>query len=117
MSDPVSPRDDHAPGAAPSGDDWARIAADPDFRHLLASKAKFLVPATIFFVAYYFALPVLVAYAPALMERPVLGKVNIAYLFALSQFFMAWILAGLYVVVAAGWDRKAAAVLRKFGRQ
>ena len=45
----------------------------------------------VFFVVYYFALPVLVGYAPELMSRPVVGKVNIAYLFALSQFFMAWI--------------------------
>jgi uncharacterized membrane protein (DUF485 family) len=29
---------------------------------------------------------------------------------------MAWILAAIYVVVAAGWDRKAKAVLAKFSR-
>ena len=37
--------------------------------------------------------------------------------FALSQFFMAWILAFLYVAAAAGWDRQAAAVLAKFNRK
>jgi uncharacterized membrane protein (DUF485 family) len=106
----VPPKADPAP-------DWDGIARDPDFKRLLADKAKFLVPATVFFIVYYFALPVLVAYAPALMETQVWGKVNLAYLFALSQFFMAWILAGLYVIVAAGWDRQAAAVLRKFGKE
>ena len=41
------------------------------------------------------------------MQRKACGEMNWAYLFALSQFFMAWALAGIYVVVAAGWDRKA----------
>ena len=56
-----------------------------------------MIPATVFFVVYYFALPVLVGYAPEFMSRKVLGAVNWAYLFALSQFFMAWIIAWAYV--------------------
>lgn len=65
----------------------------------------------IFFVVYYFALPVLIGYARPLMETRVLGPVNLAYLFALSQFFMAWIIAALYVRAAARFDRMAADVL------
>src|SRR4051812_4692208 len=71
--------------------DWDRVASMEEFKILLASKRKFIIPATIFFVVYYFALPVLVGYAPGLMDRKVFGPVNLAYLFALSQFFMAWI--------------------------
>jgi uncharacterized membrane protein (DUF485 family) len=37
--------------------------------------------------------------------------VNVAYLFALSQFFMAWILAFLYVRKAGEWDAQARKVL------
>lgn len=99
---------------APPPPPWAEISRDPDFRRLLRDKIRFVVPATIFFVIYYFALPVLVAFAPEFMNQPVLGKVNLAYLFALSQFFMAWALAGLYVWAASRWDREAAAVLKKF---
>lgn len=94
--------------------DWDAIAADPDFVSLVKSKAAFVVPATIFFVVYYFALPVGVGWFPEFMEKPVFGDVNRAYLFALSQFFMAWTLAFIYVAAAAGWDRQAAAVLKKF---
>ncbi len=96
---------------------WNAIAEDADFRSLLAAKARFVAPATAFFVAYYFALPILVGWAPEFMARPVWGSITLAYAFALSQFFMAWILAGLYVGVAAGWDRRAAAVLAKFDRR
>lgn len=96
---------------------WDAIAADADFKKLLKAKAAFIIPATIFFVVYYFTLPVLVGWFPQLMETEVIGKVNLAYAFALSQFFMAWILAFLYVAAAAGWDRQAAAVLAKFNRK
>jgi uncharacterized membrane protein (DUF485 family) len=73
----------------------------------MATKKIFIVPACIFFVAYYFALPVLVGYAPNFMATKVIGVVNIAYLFALSQFFVAWIIAGLYVKAANDFDRLA----------
>jgi len=45
------------------------------------------------------------------MATPVIGPVNLAYLFALSQFFMAWLIAFLYVRAANRFDRLAAAVL------
>ncbi len=92
--------------------DWDRVAAAPEFARLLESKRRFIVPATIFFLVYFVSLPVLVGYAPRLMEIRVLG-VNLAYLFALSQFFMAWIVAGLYVRAAAEWDRMAARVIEE----
>ena len=62
-------------------------------------------------MTYYLALPILVGYAPELMKTKVFGEVNIAYLFALSQFFMAWAMAFVYVRVASKWDREAAAVI------
>lgn len=94
--------------------DWDRVAAEEDFKGLLASKRRFIVPATVFFVVYYFALPVLVGYAPGLMDTRVLG-VNIAYLFALSQFFMAWAVAALYVRAAGGWDETAHRIIERLG--
>jgi uncharacterized membrane protein (DUF485 family) len=96
--------------------EWNAIAATAEFRALLKEKRRFIIPATVFFVIYYFALPYLVGYHPDLMQQKVWGEMNWAYLFALSQFFMAWILAAIYVVVAAGWDRKAKAVLASVGR-
>lgn len=96
--------------------DWDAIAADADYKKLLASKARLIVPATIFFVVYYFTLPVLVGWFPEMMSRKAIGPMNWAYLFALSQFFMAWILAFIYVAAAAGWDRQAAVLLAKFNK-
>jgi len=91
--------------------DWERLAASERFRKLLKAKRRFIVPAMIFFIAYYFALPVLIGYARPFMEKQVWGPVNLAYLFALSQFFMAWIIAALYVRAAARFDKMAADVV------
>ncbi len=38
------------------------------------------------------------------MSTRVIGVVNLAYLFALSQFFVAWIIAALYVKAADDFD-------------
>lgn len=93
--------------------DWDRVATMEEFKSLIVAKRKFIIPATIFFIVYYFALPVLVGYAPKLMAKKVLGVVNLAYLFALSQFFMAWILAALYVRAAGRFDEVARNIINK----
>lgn len=97
--------------------DWEAIEADADFVSLLKAKAAFVAPATAVFVVYYFALPIGVGWFPKLMETKVWGAVNLAYLFAFSQFLMAWMLAALYVAVAVGWDRRAAEIIAKFQRR
>ena len=92
---------------------WDDIANSQKFKDLMATKKTFIVPAFIFFIVYYFALPVLVGYAPQFMSTKVIGVVNLAYLFALSQFFVAWIIAGLYVRAANNFDRLAKDILDK----
>ena len=99
--------------AVKSNTQWDKIAASPQFKDLMATKKVFIVPAFIFFVVYYFALPVLVGYAPAFMSTKVIGNVNIAYLFALSQFFVAWIIAALYVKAANDFDRLSKDIIEK----
>jgi uncharacterized membrane protein (DUF485 family) len=96
-----------------SSADWERVAAMGEFKKLVVAKRRFIAPAVIFFVVYYFALPALVGYAPELMSRRVLGVINLAYLFALSQFFMAWIIAALYVRAAERFDEMARKIIDK----
>lgn len=95
---------------------WDAIAADADYKKLLVNKARLIVPATIFFVIYYFTLPILVGWFPEMMSQRAIGPMNWAYLFALSQFFMAWVLAFIYVAAAAGWDKQTALILAKFNK-
>ena len=92
---------------------WDRVAASREFRELMAAKKIFIIPAFIFFLVYYFLLPILVGYAPQFMSTKVWGNVNLAYLFALSQFFMAWTIAGLYVRAADNFDEISKDLIEK----
>ena len=79
----------------------------------MTAKRRFIIPSAIAFIIYYFALPVLVGYFPALMEHRVWGAINIAYLFALSQFFMAWLIMWLYIRAARRWDAMEHQIISK----
>ena len=98
-----------------SSPDWAAIERTPEFRALIRAKRAFVVPASLFFVLYYFALPVLVGYWPDLMSTRVIGRINLAYLFALSQFVMAWMLMAAYVRRARVFDRMVDGLLQRHG--
>jgi uncharacterized membrane protein (DUF485 family) len=91
----------------PSRAHWDALARSPQFLALLKAKRRFLVPATLFFLVYYFALPILVGYFPGFMKQEVIGPINLAYLFALSQFAMAWLLAWIYMRAAVRFDSLA----------
>ena len=83
---------------------WDSIAGSEQFKDLLQIKRLFIVPAFVFFLVYYFALAVLVGYAPKLASTRVIGTVTVAYLFALSQFVVGWIIAGLYLLASTRFD-------------
>jgi uncharacterized membrane protein (DUF485 family) len=88
----------------PEQPEWNRIAQSQQFQHLLAAKRRFIIPAFLFFFVYYLLLPVLVGYAPKLMSTQVIRTVTLAYLFALSQFFVAWTIAWLYLRASIRFD-------------
>lgn len=79
---------------------WDKIAQSEEFRHLVGIKGRFMTIAIIFSFVYYFALPLSVGYLKPFMTQKVTGSINIAYWFALSQFFVVWIIAGIYARVA-----------------
>lgn len=109
----MSQIEENPPQSKPGSHHWEEVEASPEFQSLLASKRRFILPMCVFFLAYYFALPLLVGLAPDLMAKKVSGSVNIAYLFALSQFFMTWIVAVVYARAATRFDRQAQQVVDK----
>jgi uncharacterized membrane protein (DUF485 family) len=92
--------------------EWNRIASRPQFRRLLAIKKMFIVPAFVFFLAYYLLLPILAGYAPRLMSARVVGTVTFAYLFAISQFLVGWTIAWLYLRASSRFDEVVRDVLK-----
>lgn len=105
------------PKPVPGPDIWDRVAAMDEFKLLLIAKAEFVIPAVIAFIVYYFILPISVGYFPQFMDKRVLGPVNIAYLFALSQFFVAWLIAALYVRRAKIFDDFGSRIMKNLDRE
>ena len=91
--------------------DWQRLADDPQFRELLRARRRFVVPASIFFFAFYLALPVSVGFAPSIMGRSFAGALTNAYALALAQFVSAWILLALYMRRARAFDALQARIV------
>ena len=77
--------------------DWKGIEASPEFRDLVARRRRFVVPATIFFLAWYFGFVLLAGYAPSFMGESVYEGFTVGYALALSQFVMVWVLSFLYL--------------------
>jgi uncharacterized membrane protein (DUF485 family) len=75
---------------------WAAINDDPRFQALHTKKTAFLSGLMIISVFFYFLLPVGAAYWPGLFKIKVWGVVNVAILFALSEFVVAWVIAFVY---------------------
>jgi uncharacterized membrane protein (DUF485 family) len=67
-----------------------------EITELARRHGRFAWPMTVFFLVYYMLLMWLPSVAPGFMGRRLLGNFTFAYLFALSQFLMTFVVAWLY---------------------
>ena len=72
------------------------VGKDPEMVELENRHQRFVWPVTVFFLLYYLALPILAGTAPDLMGTKVFGEFTFGYLFALSEFLMAFVVAWVY---------------------
>jgi uncharacterized membrane protein (DUF485 family) len=89
------------------------VAKDPEMVELERRHTRFVWPATIFFLVYYMALNILAGTSPDLMGKKLFGQFTFGYLFALSQFVMAFVVAWVYSRWAATRMDPLAADLRE----
>lgn len=95
----ATPPHDHADEAVTATEALGR---DPEMVELEARHRRFVWPATVFFLVYYLALNVLAGTSPDLMGTKLVGEFTFGYLFALSQFAMAFVVAWVYT----SWARR-----------
>ena len=92
MPEPLAPRG--LANAAYSGDrphpdiDWEAIERTPEFQELVHRRRSFVIPCTIFFLAWYMGFILLTAYAPDFMGDSVYQGLTVGYCLALTQFLM-----------------------------
>ena len=92
---------------------WAAIEADQRFQNLHRRKSRFLWGLMAFSVFYYFLLPIGAAYYQELFKTQIWGPVNIGLVFALSEFIVAWTIAGVYAKRAnRDFDAMAAEIIK-----
>jgi uncharacterized membrane protein (DUF485 family) len=78
--------------------DWQALERSPEFHELVRRKRRFVVPATIGFLAWYVTFVLLAGYAEDFMGRELLfDGITVGYGLALSQFLMVWGLTWLYL--------------------
>jgi uncharacterized membrane protein (DUF485 family) len=77
--------------------DWEAVERSPEFRELIAARRRFVLPATIFFLAWYIGFILLAGYAPDFMARSVYEGLTVGYCLALTQFVMVFALGLMYL--------------------
>ena len=89
---------------------YSEIARSPSFRALLEGKKRFLLPITLFFLVFYFLLPVLTSYT-TILNHPALGAITWAWVYGFAQFLMTWTLCAVYTKQAARFDTEVRAII------
>ncbi|MDE3839966.1 DUF485 domain-containing protein [Bacillus methanolicus] len=83
---------------------YSQIAQSSLFKRLLRKKRNFILPFSLFFLAFYFTLPVLTAYSD-ILNTPAFGPISWAWVFAFAQFIMTWSLCIIYTKKASEFDK------------
>ncbi|MEK4030057.1 MULTISPECIES: DUF485 domain-containing protein [Bacillaceae] len=89
---------------------YESIAESPKFKQMVKSKTKFLVPLSIFFLLFYFSLPLLTSYS-TILNKPAIGSISWVWIFAFAQFIMTWALSMIYVKKANQFDQMSDDIL------
>jgi uncharacterized membrane protein (DUF485 family) len=77
--------------------DWEGIEHSPEFQELVRKRRSFVLPATLFFLAYFMGFILLTGYAKDFMASSVYEGLTVGYCLALTQFVMVLVLGIMYL--------------------
>jgi uncharacterized membrane protein (DUF485 family) len=80
-----------------SARDWEAIERSRDFQELVQTRRRFLVPATIVFLVGAIGYLLLAAFVPSVMGWQVVDGLPFAWLAAISQVLLTWVLTWAYL--------------------
>ena len=75
---------------------YSRMDADPRFVDLRRRFRNFVFPMTVAFLTWYLLYVVLSAFGRSFMDTKVVGHLNVAFFFGLSQFVTTFLIAWAY---------------------
>lgn len=91
--------------------DFVAVYESPQFKTFLKRKRKFIIPLVVFFMIFYFTLPVMTSYS-TILNTPAIGDISWTWIFAIAQFIMVWTLSSIYVRKANAFDAEAEEIIR-----
>lgn len=94
---------------------YSDVAKSPEFKQLLKAKRKFILPMSIFFLCFYIALPLMTSYSKVLNTKA-FGDITWAWIFALAQFVMTWVLCIIYNKKAKSFDEMSEGIIKKLNK-
>ena len=77
--------------------DWQAVEHTPEFQGLVKRRRAFVIPATLFFLAWYLGFIALSGYAEDFMAESVYEGLTVGYCLALTQFVMVAVLGVMYL--------------------
>ncbi|WP_413377602.1 DUF485 domain-containing protein [Alkalihalobacillus sp. 1P02AB] len=95
---------------------YQKMAKSTEFKGLIKAKKRFLIPTVLFFLVFYFTLPILTSFTTVL-ESPAIGAITWTWVYAFAQFIMTWVLCMLYVRKATKYDETAEEIVAKHTKQ
>jgi uncharacterized membrane protein (DUF485 family) len=92
MAEPLAPRGEahaaHTSDRPHPEIDWEAIERSHEFQQLVHRRRRFVIPCTIFFLAWYMGFILLTAYAQGFMGERIYQGLTVGYCLALTQFLM-----------------------------
>jgi uncharacterized membrane protein (DUF485 family) len=82
-----------------------KIIQSSAFQQLIREKRRFIVSATLFFMIFYFMLPLSISFFPDVMNKPFFHQFTWAWGFAFAQFIMVWGVGLIYFYKAKRYDK------------
>ncbi|WP_195573900.1 DUF485 domain-containing protein [Paenibacillus sp. 1001270B_150601_E10] len=98
-----------------SSEEYSQIARSSNFQALLRAKKRFIIPFTICFFCFYFALPILTSYT-TILNQSFYGSITWAWVFAFLQFVMTWSFCMIYYKKAQQFDQLSDHILKEKAR-
>lgn len=92
-------------------DVWSEVQRSAGYRELRAARRRFLIPASVVYLAVYFGFLVLTLDAPSLFQRQLHGGLNIGFVLLTAMFVLVWV--GVLVhnsIARRHWDPRIARV-------
>lgn len=93
---------------------YDKVYDSEKFQQLVQAKRRFIVPLTIFYIAYGMLLPFLAFYTDVL-DIKVIGNVTLAWIYGMSVIVASLIVSQLYIKRAEKFDQEAKSIVEQEG--